>query len=618
MPYMTERNKNAQPAILIVEDDYSSSIMLKGMLESSGYRIIDIISSGEEAVTRAVKLAPDLILMDITLKGAMDGIEACAEIKKARNIPVIYLTVSAEDDILQRAKKTEPYGYILKPYNKHILHSTLAMALHKIEAEKKLRESERRNREILDAIPDRVFRIMDDGSFVDEGDARTGKAVWSDRVARKAAQHIARLTSSGEPQVFEYSLRKDRHVEHFEARLVPSVSKQALVMVRDVTYRKISEIELEHYRTNLEDLVNRRTAELSDLNRELQGEINVRNTIERNLNIFSHAISQSPSVIVIMNSDGLIEYVNSRYTEISGREFDDMIGRRVTQQGIGIIPEAELWQNIQKQDSWRGELYNLNARGELIYLDARISAIRDDGGSAVHYVLIADDITESKKDRDALSGIQEALKKKREEAEEVELDWQEWKDKMMSRNISRTDKSLFRNINKSFPQGAGFGALITLFAMMSSSAKRDDGKCIVDGGLYDMITKNVRIAQDAFKTFSTIDWIISNDFTLEKISFYDLHRIVKAVVARVGEFAGIKNQRIVLSEYSPVFGSFMVNVNREYIFAALSELLINAMKLSKNQTAVAVLLSVVNSKVSLSVINEPERSDEGITGIPLE
>jgi PAS domain S-box-containing protein len=615
---MTERNKNAQPAILIVEDDYSSSIMLKGMLESSGYRIIDIISSGEEAVTRAVKLAPDLILMDITLKGAMDGIEACAEIKKARNIPVIYLTVSAEDDILQRAKKTEPYGYILKPYNKHILHSTLAMALHKIEAEKKLRESERRNREILDAIPDRVFRIMDDGSFVDEGDARTGKAVWSDRVARKAAQHIARLTSSGEPQVFEYSLRKDRHVEHFEARLVPSVSKQALVMVRDVTYRKISEIELEHYRTNLEDLVNRRTAELSDLNRELQGEINVRNTIERNLNIFSHAISQSPSVIVIMNSDGLIEYVNSRYTEISGREFDDMIGRRVTQQGIGIIPEAELWQNIQKQDSWRGELYNLNARGELIYLDARISAIRDDGGSAVHYVLIADDITESKKDRDALSGIQEALKKKREEAEEVELDWQEWKDKMMSRNISRTDKSLFRNINKSFPQGAGFGALITLFAMMSSSAKRDDGKCIVDGGLYDMITKNVRIAQDAFKTFSTIDWIISNDFTLEKISFYDLHRIVKAVVARVGEFAGIKNQRIVLSEYSPVFGSFMVNVNREYIFAALSELLINAMKLSKNQTAVAVLLSVVNSKVSLSVINEPERSDEGITGIPLE
>ncbi|HOO73590.1 MAG TPA: response regulator [Spirochaetota bacterium] len=610
--------KDKHPTILIVEDDYSSSVMLKGLLESSGYRVADIVVSGEEAMERAKSLMPDLILMDITLKGKLDGINAYSEIKKSRDIPVIYLTVSTDDDVIQRAKKTMPHGYILKPYNKHILHSTLEMAFYKIEMEKKLHESERRNREILDTIPDRVFRIRADGSFVDDNDARTGRKVWSDKVARRALSAMGRLHENGEARVFDYTLKRENHIDHYEARMVPSSEGQTLVIVRDVTERKISEVELEKYRNNLEEIVNKRTSELSDLNREMQQEIDVRRTIEQNLRIFSHAITQSPEVVAIINNDGLIEYVNSKFTELYGRSFNEIVGKKVTDPGNCLIPEPELWDTIRSRDSWRGELYNMNARKELVYLNAKISSIRDEENRASHYILIGDDITENKKEKEALSRIQESLQRKRDETEEIELDWQEWKEKIMSRNISRTDKSLFRNINNSFTQGAGFGTLITLFDMMHTSAEHRNDRYLVDSSLYEMIVKNVHIAQEAFKTFSNIDWIISNEFELSKISFLDLHQIIKAVITKANEFIGIKKQKIVLSEYSPVFSPFMVNINKEYFFTALFELLLNAMKFSKNQTMIAVLLYVMNGAVSVSVINEPEKSDEGVLGIPME
>ncbi|HNQ66726.1 MAG TPA: response regulator, partial [Smithella sp.] len=100
---MTKKERSHN--ILIVEDDQSSSAMLKGLLENSGYGVVDIVSSGEEAVRKALNSRPDIILMDISLRGAVDGIDACGKIKERADIPVIYLTINADDAIIQRAKK---------------------------------------------------------------------------------------------------------------------------------------------------------------------------------------------------------------------------------------------------------------------------------------------------------------------------------------------------------------------------------------------------------------------------------------------------------------------------------------------------------------------------------
>ena len=101
--------------ILIVEDEKIIARDIQSRLEILGYLGTDVVSSGEEAISKSAETRPDLVLMDIKLKGAMDGIEAASHISGQLNIPVVYLTAHSERETLKRAKTTVPYGYILKP-----------------------------------------------------------------------------------------------------------------------------------------------------------------------------------------------------------------------------------------------------------------------------------------------------------------------------------------------------------------------------------------------------------------------------------------------------------------------------------------------------------------------
>jgi len=128
--------------ILVAEDEDASARLIEVTLKSLGYAVPAIIPSGEEAVKKAGEVHPDLVLMDIRLKGDMDGVQAAEEISMRFNIPVVYLTAHAESDILQRAKITEPYGYLLKPFSRKELHTTIDIALYKHKMDSKLKESE--------------------------------------------------------------------------------------------------------------------------------------------------------------------------------------------------------------------------------------------------------------------------------------------------------------------------------------------------------------------------------------------------------------------------------------------------------------------------------------------
>jgi cellulose synthase/poly-beta-1,6-N-acetylglucosamine synthase-like glycosyltransferase/CheY-like chemotaxis protein len=123
--------------ILLVEDESTVALDIKDILESSGYEVPFVASRGEEAVKEAVKLRPDLVLMDITLKGNMDGIEAASKII-ILNIPVVYLTANSDNLTLKRATKVPAYGYIVKPYNQKELITTIEMAInrHQLDQEK--------------------------------------------------------------------------------------------------------------------------------------------------------------------------------------------------------------------------------------------------------------------------------------------------------------------------------------------------------------------------------------------------------------------------------------------------------------------------------------------------
>jgi len=132
--------------ILIVEGEGIVAKDLQGILEGRGYRIPSIVNSGEEAIEKAKNACPDLILMDIRLKGSIDGIEASREIHNNLDIPIIYITVYTDERTLERVRATKPFGYLLKPFNEVELCMAVQTALqtHQLqqETQKKLEEAQ--------------------------------------------------------------------------------------------------------------------------------------------------------------------------------------------------------------------------------------------------------------------------------------------------------------------------------------------------------------------------------------------------------------------------------------------------------------------------------------------
>jgi len=145
--------------ILIVEDENIVAKDIQNTLKSLGYTVTGVVSSGAEAIDKAAETQPDLVLMDIMLRGYQDGVEAAQQILTQHNIPVVYLTAYTDDKTLQRAKITEPYGYILKPFEERELHISIEMAIHKHRMAKKLQEREQWLAKILKTVNDAVIVV---------------------------------------------------------------------------------------------------------------------------------------------------------------------------------------------------------------------------------------------------------------------------------------------------------------------------------------------------------------------------------------------------------------------------------------------------------------------------
>lgn len=129
--------------ILIAEDEKIIALDIRNTLKSLGYEVIGIVNNGDEAVASAENLRPDLILMDIMLNGGINGIEAAKIILPKYDIPVIYLTALSDSETLNKAKVTEPFGYVLKPYDARVLNSSVEMAVYKHKIDSDLRKKTR-------------------------------------------------------------------------------------------------------------------------------------------------------------------------------------------------------------------------------------------------------------------------------------------------------------------------------------------------------------------------------------------------------------------------------------------------------------------------------------------
>jgi PAS domain S-box-containing protein len=272
--------------ILIVEDEGIVAFNLQQRLSHMGYHVPAVAVSGTETLALVAQSRPDLILMDIHIEGAMDGIDVAARIHETDSVPVIYLTAYSEDSTLERARQTRPYGYLIKPFSERELHATIQMALERHAVEKELAESRHLLQQAMDAAEmgtveidcnssqlhlshhsahligqphDRVLTFAEFLQAVNESDRAgvAGQMCKADGPTHKFSEEF-RVLRSGE----------DEHWLKIDASPLPD--RRLSGVVQNITERKTAEIRMRLLNDSLEQQVGERTDELQQSLRELE------------------------------------------------------------------------------------------------------------------------------------------------------------------------------------------------------------------------------------------------------------------------------------------------------------------------------------------------------------
>lgn len=249
--------------ILVVEDERIVAKDIQNTLRNLGYEVPAIASTGEEAIKKSGEIKPDIVIMDIVLKGKVDGIEAASAIRSHYKIPIIYLTAYEDEETLDRAKITEPLGYILKPYEERDLHTALEMAVYKNSMEAKLTESEERYRLLVEHSPDGIaIEVNNKITFINPAALKIlrvtknikheGRSIFDflpsenlDKFKKKLAK--ANENHSSIPFIEEQFIRTDGSKFNAEIAMIPFAKngKIALqIIFRDITERKKADQEL--------------------------------------------------------------------------------------------------------------------------------------------------------------------------------------------------------------------------------------------------------------------------------------------------------------------------------------------------------------------------------------
>ena len=207
----------SKTSILVVEDEAIVAADLAAKLETLGYHVAGITAAGEEAVTLAQSSRPQLVLMDIQLAGAMDGIAAAEAIQRRYDVPVIYLTAHSDSPTLARAKQSGPFGYILKPFEERELAAQIELAIYKHQADRRLREQREWLQTTLNSIGDAVIATDADGciTFINPvaasltgwpAEAAAGRSVSecfvviNEKTGECLEDPVARVVAEGRPQ----------------------------------------------------------------------------------------------------------------------------------------------------------------------------------------------------------------------------------------------------------------------------------------------------------------------------------------------------------------------------------------------------------------------------------
>lgn len=255
--------------ILIVEDETIVAKDIEQSLRALGYQVLGIAVTGAAALQLAEETAPDLVLMDIKLKGEMDGIATAERIRKRFDLPVVFLTAFSDEGTLQRAKVTEPFGYLLKPFEERELHTSIQMALYKHRMERRLKESEQWFSATLRSISEGLIATDEQGWIKLMNPCASVLTGWpQEQALGRPIEEVFQIrppdlliTRDGREIPIESSVES---IQDANNALVGRV-----LTFRNITQRKEVEEKIRKLNEELERRVIERTAQLEAMNRAL-------------------------------------------------------------------------------------------------------------------------------------------------------------------------------------------------------------------------------------------------------------------------------------------------------------------------------------------------------------
>ncbi|HEY9708725.1 MAG TPA: response regulator, partial [Oculatellaceae cyanobacterium] len=180
--------------ILVVEDESVAAWYLQEALENLGHQVVANAVSGEEALEEVDQTQPDLVLMDIRIQGDIDGIGVAQQIRSRFDIPVVYLTAHADDSTLKRAIATNPFGYLVKPFQEREVHTTIEIALRRHQLEKRSEDTKQWFINTFDSIDNATIATDRDGNITFMNPAAEALTGWSQQeVIGKAASTVVKI-----------------------------------------------------------------------------------------------------------------------------------------------------------------------------------------------------------------------------------------------------------------------------------------------------------------------------------------------------------------------------------------------------------------------------------------
>ena len=313
--------------ILVVEDEFITASDIRAALEGMGFEVVGTEDTGEGALRAVQNHKPDVVLMDIILKEEMSGITAAGIIRQKYDIPVIYLTGQSDDATIKRALESEPFGYIIKPFNERNLKISITMALYKHTLDEKLKESEQITRDLLNATGDPMFMMDRDINVLVMNDAflKTPPAAGKP----PALQTLDTLMASGQVSPIFAGMIRDHFNDKkpfrfeeetggawFDHRITPLVNLRGEIVRCAVNTHDITDMKKNEQ--NLRQLNDRLTKE------------------KMKLVMFESVVNGMDDNVIITDSLGEMVFVNTAFQNHFGYTQDE-----IQKQHISILKAPE-------------------------------------------------------------------------------------------------------------------------------------------------------------------------------------------------------------------------------------------------------------------------------------